>query len=206
MLSRPARSASWCTVCGSWNACWVARLWRSRCSRRHCRLPGKRARLAVAVAATGCFAVKVVADTLSVARSTLVNQLKSKSRFRAASCSPASRGGSRRCWHRIRCNGLLTVAQPAPPAKPSTSPSPSRWFPASHRSVAPESNGVSETFVKTIKRDDARILPRPDACTVLRQLPAWIDDFTENQPHSSMELRSHGEFVQSQSKPALCAV
>lgn len=32
---------------------------------------------------------------------------------------------------------------------------------------SPESNRVSETFVKTLKRDSARIQPRPDALTVL---------------------------------------
>ncbi len=31
----------------------------------------------------------------------------------------------------------------------------------------PESNGVSEAFVKTLKRDYARIQLRPDALTVL---------------------------------------
>src|SRR6185437_6809481 len=33
-----------------------------------------------------------------------------------------------------------------------------------------ERNGVSEAFVKTLKRDDARIQPRPDAVAVLQQL------------------------------------
>ena len=36
---------------------------------------------------------------------------------------------------------------------------------------SPESNGISEAFVKTLKRDYARIQPRPDALTVLAQLP-----------------------------------
>jgi len=42
---------------------------------------------------------------------------------------------------------------------------------------SPESNGVSEAFVKTLKRDYARIQPRPDALTVLQQLPTWIEDY-----------------------------
>jgi hypothetical protein len=41
---------------------------------------------------------------------------------------------------------------------------------------SPESNGVSEAFVKILKRDYARVPPPPDALTVLAQLSAWIDD------------------------------
>lgn len=71
---------------------------------------------------------------------------------------------------------------------------------------SPESNGVSEAFVKTIKRDYARIQPRPDALTVLQQLPSWIDDYNHNHPHSGLKMRSPREFIQSQSKPASCPV
>jgi putative transposase len=71
---------------------------------------------------------------------------------------------------------------------------------------SPESNGVSEAFVKTLKRDYARIQPRPDALTVLQQLPAWIDDYNENHPHSGLRMRSPREFIQAQSQPAQCPV
>lgn len=38
---------------------------------------------------------------------------------------------------------------------------------------SPESNGgVSKAFMKTLERDYAHIQPRPDALTVLQQLPA----------------------------------
>jgi transposase InsO family protein len=67
---------------------------------------------------------------------------------------------------------------------------------------SPESNGVSEAFVKTLKRDYARIQPRPDALTVLQQLPAWTDDYNENHPHSGLRMRSPHEFIRSQSQPA----
>jgi len=33
---------------------------------------------------------------------------------------------------------------------------------------------MAEAFVRTIKRDYVRVSPRPDAETVMRQLPAWI--------------------------------
>ena len=39
---------------------------------------------------------------------------------------------------------------------------------------------MSEAFVKTFKRDCARVQPRPDALTVLAQLPTWINDYNEN--------------------------
>jgi putative transposase len=71
---------------------------------------------------------------------------------------------------------------------------------------SPESNGVSEAFVKTLKRDYARIQPRPDALTVLQQLPTWINDYNENHPHSGLRMRSPREFIRSQSQPASCPV
>ena len=71
---------------------------------------------------------------------------------------------------------------------------------------SPESNGISEAFVKTLKCDYARIQPRPDALTVLQQLPAWIDDYNENHPHSGLRMRSPREFIQSQIQPAPCPV
>ena len=71
---------------------------------------------------------------------------------------------------------------------------------------SPESNGVSEAFVKTLKRDYTRIQPRPDATTVLQMLPLWIDDYNQNHPHSGLQMRSPREFIQSHSQPAQCPV
>ena len=71
---------------------------------------------------------------------------------------------------------------------------------------SPESNGISEAFVKTLKRDYARIQPRPDALTVLQQLPGWMEDYNENHPHSGLKMRSPREFIQAQSQPASCPV
>jgi putative transposase len=67
---------------------------------------------------------------------------------------------------------------------------------------SPESNGASEAFVKTLKRDYARIQLRPDALTVLQQLPSWNDGHNENRPHSGLRTQSPREFIQSQSQPA----
>jgi transposase InsO family protein len=71
---------------------------------------------------------------------------------------------------------------------------------------SPESNGVSEAFVKTLKRDYARIHPRPDAAAVLQQLPAWIEDYNEVHPHKGLQMRSPREFIRAQSQPAWCPV
>ena len=71
---------------------------------------------------------------------------------------------------------------------------------------SPESNGTSEASVKTPKRDYARIQPRPDALTVLAQLPARVEDYNANHPHSGLQMRSPREFIQSQSQPAPCPV
>lgn len=71
---------------------------------------------------------------------------------------------------------------------------------------SPESNGVSEAFVKTLKRDYARIQPRPDALTVLQQLPGWIDDYNQNHPHRGLRMLSPQEFIQCQSQSATCPV
>lgn len=65
---------------------------------------------------------------------------------------------------------------------------------------SPESNGVSEAFVKTLKRDYARVQPRPDALTVLAQLPGWIEDYNENHPHRGLRMRSPRKFIRSQAE------
>ena len=62
---------------------------------------------------------------------------------------------------------------------------------------SPESNGIAEAFVKTFKRDYARINPLPDAETVLRQLTGWFDDYNQNHPHSGLGMRSPKEFIQA---------
>src|SRR5262249_43253131 len=40
---------------------------------------------------------------------------------------------------------------------------------------SPQSNGIAEAFVRTIKRDYVRVSPCPDADTVMHQLSAWIN-------------------------------
>jgi putative transposase len=60
---------------------------------------------------------------------------------------------------------------------------------------SPESNGIGEAFVKTLKRDYARVSLLPDAETVLRLLPGWIEDYNIIHPHSGLRFLSPREFL-----------
>jgi hypothetical protein len=64
---------------------------------------------------------------------------------------------------------------------------------------SPESNGVCEAFVKTFKRDYARVNPRPDAISVLQRLAEWFEDYNTVHPHSGLRMRSPREFIAAQS-------
>jgi transposase InsO family protein len=65
---------------------------------------------------------------------------------------------------------------------------------------SPESNGMSEAFVKTFKRDYVRVNPLPDAQTALRQIAGWIDDYNDIHPHSALRMRSPREFIRAQAQ------
>jgi putative transposase len=54
---------------------------------------------------------------------------------------------------------------------------------------SPQSNGMAEAFVKTFKRDYAYIHDRPDAQTVLSQLPHWFEDYNEIHPHKALRMQ-----------------
>jgi putative transposase len=60
--------------------------------------------------------------------------------------------------------------------------------------ASPESNGLSEAFVKTFKRDYVRVHPLPDAKTALSLIAGWIKDDNEVHPHSGLRMRSQREF------------
>ena len=67
---------------------------------------------------------------------------------------------------------------------------------------SPQSNGMSEAFVKTFKRDYARVNPLPDAETVLNQIGEWIEDYNENHPQSGLKWNSPREYIRANSKSA----
>ncbi len=52
--------------------------------------------------------------------------------------------------------------------------------------TSPQSNGMAESFVKTFKRDYAKLAHRPDSQTVMGQLKAWFDDYNSFHPHSAL--------------------
>jgi putative transposase len=59
----------------------------------------------------------------------------------------------------------------------------------------PESNGMAEAFVKTIKRDYVYVSDLSDAETVMGQLPLWFKDYNENAPHKGFKMRSPKQFL-----------
>lgn len=65
--------------------------------------------------------------------------------------------------------------------------------------TSPQSNGMAEAFVRTIKRDYARVNPLPDARTVIESLPLWFDHYNTVHPHSALRYRSPREFIAAQS-------
>lgn len=65
--------------------------------------------------------------------------------------------------------------------------------------TSPQSNGMAEAFVRTIKRDYARVNPLPDARTVIEILPTWFDHYNNVHPHSALRYRAPREFIAEQS-------
>ena len=51
-----------------------------------------------------------------------------------------------------------------------------------------QSNGISEAFVKTLKRDYIKIANLPDAKPALRQINGGIEDYNEIHPHSALDM------------------
>lgn len=63
---------------------------------------------------------------------------------------------------------------------------------------SPQSNGISEAFVKTLKRDYVHVAPLPDAATVLELIAGWFEDYNDNHPHSGLKMRSPRQFISAQ--------
>jgi putative transposase len=66
---------------------------------------------------------------------------------------------------------------------------------------SPQSNGMAEAFVRTIKRDYVRVSPVPDAETAMRLLPSWMAHYNEAHPHKALGYRSPREFIAARSNP-----
>ena len=67
---------------------------------------------------------------------------------------------------------------------------------------SPQSNGISEAFVRTLKRDYVQITPLPSAEVVLGLLPDWFKDYNTHHPHSGLKMRSPREFIAAQTATA----
>jgi putative transposase len=100
----------------------------------------------------------------------LVNQLPAPIEWLSDNGSPYTAGETRKLAREI---GLLPCTTPI---------------------ESPQSNGMAEAFVKTFKRDYARVSPRPDAAGVLRQLDGWFEHYNTVHPHKALGYRSPRAF------------
>ncbi|HFN5758605.1 TPA: IS3 family transposase, partial [Escherichia coli] len=63
---------------------------------------------------------------------------------------------------------------------------------------SPESNGIAESFVKTIKRDYISVMPKPDGLTAAKNLAEAFEHYNEWHPHSALGYRSPREYLRQQ--------
>ncbi|MGA3891807.1 IS3 family transposase [Ralstonia nicotianae] len=59
---------------------------------------------------------------------------------------------------------------------------------------SPQSNGMAESFVKTMKHDYVAYMDKPDAPTALSRLAIAFEHYNERHPHSALKYRSPREF------------
>ena len=59
---------------------------------------------------------------------------------------------------------------------------------------SPQSNGMAESFVKTMKRDYVDFMPKPDARTAIDNLAIAFEHYNEHHPHSALRYCSPREF------------
>ncbi|WP_164727787.1 IS3 family transposase [Escherichia coli] len=67
----------------------------------------------------------------------------------------------------------------------------------------PESNGIAESFVKTIKRDYISVMPKPDGLTAAKNLAEAFEHYNEWHPHSALGYRSPREYLRQQASNGL---
>lgn len=58
----------------------------------------------------------------------------------------------------------------------------------------PESNAVCEAFVKTSKRDHARMNPRPEAISGIQRLGGWFEVDNTGHPHSRLSVSTMSQW------------
>ncbi|WP_432324345.1 IS3 family transposase [Yersinia enterocolitica] len=68
---------------------------------------------------------------------------------------------------------------------------------------SPESNGIAESFVKTMKRDYISIMPKPDGLTAAKNLAEAFEHYNECHPHSALGYRSPREYLRRRTSNGL---
>ncbi|EOU2184818.1 IS3 family transposase [Klebsiella pneumoniae] len=68
---------------------------------------------------------------------------------------------------------------------------------------SPESNGMAESFVKTMKRDYISIMPKPDGLTAVKNLAEAFEHYNEWHPHSALGYRSPREYLRRRTSNGL---
>ena len=68
------------------------------------------------------------------------------------------------------------------------------FIPCQTPAYSPESNGMSEAFVKRFKQDYVYVNELWNAQDVLKCLAGWAADFNEHHPHKALKMMSPSEF------------
>jgi putative transposase len=67
-------------------------------------------------------------------------------------------------------------------------------IPCQTPAYSPESNGMSESFVKRFKQDYVYLNDLSDSEAVLKSIVSWMRDYNENHPHKALKMKSPSEF------------
>jgi putative transposase len=67
----------------------------------------------------------------------------------------------------------------------------------------PQGNGLAESFVKTMKRNEVVFMPEPDAVTAARNLSIAFEHYNEKHRHSALKCRSPRKFRRSMNSATL---
>ena len=62
---------------------------------------------------------------------------------------------------------------------------------------SPESNGMAESFVKTLKRDYAYLADLSSGEKVREQFKAWFEDYNEVAPHKGLKMKSPRQYLRA---------
>jgi putative transposase len=68
------------------------------------------------------------------------------------------------------------------------------FIPCQTPAYSPESNGMSESFVKRFKQDYVYVNDLDCAEEVLRKIASWAEDYNQNHPHKALKMMSPNEF------------